>query len=170
MAFDAVLAEFTDEAVVNACRDFCRGLVKRNNGFCPEAPEVAERAREWQAILDSRDEWAERRKRAAALPPPPPGYGSLQDGSLIVPIGMPVPDGYMIEPGTVDFGHGRIDLRGMTAAQVEAVYALGRLPPLAEMEKLATEAWSEEVRQRLLARPTSSSAPLVPRLKRMNDR
>lgn len=115
-AYLEAVAPYSAEAVAMACKRYLRGEVPGHDiEFLPTAGAVASQARMLESALNAG-------ARRAALPPGPPGYRQLPDGSVIVPIGAPMPEGYaangLLE---VDLGEGKIDLRGKTPAEKRAI-------------------------------------------------
>lgn len=109
-AFCDQVAERSLEAVAMACRRLSAGEVPGVNiDFPPAAARLAEQARVFDEIIARRD------KPTQEL--------------VIVPIGAPMPEG-MVPAGllTVDFGHGRIDMRNRSHAEQEEILQNKGLP------------------------------------------
>lgn len=117
------------EAVALACDRFARGKVEGHTpGYAPGADQLA-----IQAGL-FRDALAQIERNKAPTPK-----------LISVPIGQPLPDGVVREIGIedVDFGHGKINMRGMSTAEKEAIMANKGLP---EPEPVKFKANNESVR------------------------
>lgn len=132
LLFDAFRTELTDsqtaaylaalegcaiEAVRDACRAFATGTVSdfNPNYGPPTAPRVAMLARLLEPI-------------------------KAEAGEIVVyPIGELPPPGFTpLGPTSIDFGHGRIDLRGLSHAEKEAILQnKGRVPDLIEGSRKA---------------------------------
>jgi len=127
---DSYLAA-VDGASLSAVMYACQNWSKRervNPAFPPSATELAAVAETFDAMVASVEE-----RRARSAIPSPDGYPRIGGGAIAVPSGMAMPAGY--EPAgivSMDWGHGRIDMRHMTAKQRDWVIHHRRLPATAE--------------------------------------
>lgn len=107
-AYLAALSEFSAEAVALACRRFSDCDVP---GWDPSRPPSAAQIVQQARLFTNLAEYKERPRLVA------------------VPIGKPLPDGMRtLGPLSVNFGHGNIDMSGMTPDEKEEVLRLGRRP------------------------------------------
>ena len=105
--------DFPVEAIGHACKRFLTGDVPgHNNGFMPTAAELSEQSKLFADVLAQ----IERNRQE-------------EPKLIMVPIGEPLPEGAVpLGPISIDFGDGRIDMRGMTPAEKEAVLTSKGLP------------------------------------------
>jgi hypothetical protein len=119
LAYVMALAKYSVEAVVRACARFTDPEFKRKDPhWHPSAVEIAEQAALFDRILGM--------EPAKKIDPAriPAGYETTKDGRmLIVPIGKPIPPGFKTHGGTVDYGHGLIDLFPLDPEEREIVEA-----------------------------------------------
>lgn len=116
-AYIAALDGCSAEATRDACRAFVTGTVSefKYDYGPPTAPRLATLARMLEPI-------------------------KAEAGEIVVyPIGELPPPGFMpLGPTSVDFGHGRIDLRGLSHAEKEAILQnKGRVPDLIDGSRKA---------------------------------
>lgn len=107
-ALAALLLPYGVEAVTRTAYELANAKLDRDHAFFPTGAEMTKRAGTWKDALDFRDK-ARAEVAADKLVPVPIGK---------MPPGLP-PAGIL----DVDFGRGKIDLRGMDPKQVEAVLA-----------------------------------------------
>lgn len=103
--------KFSVTALGAAVAQFREGLVERDShAFVPKAPELAIVARRCQSVEDMR---------------------SAPAGPNVIPyrLGEAPPEGFVaLGPDKVDFGHGAIDMREMSAGEKEEVLKLKGRP------------------------------------------
>lgn len=122
-AYVNALVGLTEESTRRACNNFINGMVDGYDpAFAPSAAQLRIEAQRVQAELQRT------RDREASMPRidnPPPGYRLTPDRrNIIVPPGVPMPDGYStIGPLRANFGNGEIDMSWMTPEQKRRVIA-----------------------------------------------
>lgn len=117
-AYISAVSSYSPGAVKQAVDRLVNAEVDRKHEYVPNAPELAQQARMFHEIEQRKT--AEPTERLVSYPiggSPPPGYE---------PLG----------PIEVDFGHGKINLRGMTYAEKMEVYRLKRLPDRADDKRI----------------------------------
>lgn len=94
--------DYSIEALRTACKRFLSGDVPgHNNSYVPNAPELAAQTRMFESLLH-----------------PVPAVETVHYG-----IGTLPPPGYEpLGPLSVDFGHGPIDMRHMSAAEKDEIF------------------------------------------------
>lgn len=112
-AYASAVENESREAVKVACAEFAAGTLDRDHRFAPTGAEFAQRVRLIETAIAYRDRTAPPAPKLVSYPiggEPPPGY---------VPLG----------PLEADFGHGRIDMRGLDHRTKEYILQHHRLPP-----------------------------------------
>lgn len=112
-AYADTVEDCSGEAVGLACADFAAGRVpERDQRWAPTAAEFAERARLMDRAIARRD-----------------GTAPAIEETKVYRIGESPPEGYVpLGPIEADFGHGRLNLRGLTHAQKEEALRTQRMP------------------------------------------
>jgi len=126
-SYVSAVEEFPVEAIGHACKRFLTGDVPgHNNGFMPTAAELSEQAKLFADVLA---QIQRNRQEEPKL--------------IMVPIGEPLPDGAVpLGPLSIDFGDGKIDMRGMTPDEKEAVLTSKGLPRIDGMPKPKLQAFT----------------------------
>lgn len=113
LAYADAVAECSIEAVKLACHDFASGRVEgRDKRWVPSGAEFAERVRLMDKAIARRD-----------------GTAPAIEETKVYRIGESPPAGYVpLGPVSVDFGHGRIDMKALSHKDKEYVLQHQRMP------------------------------------------
>ncbi len=94
-AYMLAVSDASAEAVKRSCGQFLAGKVPdRNNGFLPTAAELSANARAWDAAI-----------------------AQVTADQELAKLNKPIENGLI----QMDFGHGMVDMRGLTTAEQDAI-------------------------------------------------